>query len=485
MTSLTCPHCHATLRSAQSIPAGKTIRCPKCAERFVAPQEDSGDSYSVAGIAARGADQVPSPNVEAEPSSDDDEIPRVVRRGKRRPESVEDEDAEGDTAEDSEDEDEEARRPRPTRRRTSRQRIPLWIPLVGGVVLLLLIAGGSIGGIWFFLNWDKNRGTGHEDPLLYVAADSAAMIGIDFGTLLNDSCVGPPIRDALLKNSQSDFEERCKKETGLEFKQLFDHVVLVAKSGSGASNLQSMIAVSAVPFDQHQIRRSAKDAVACRFKGKTYFKVKENQFDLMFMPSDRIVMLTNMSEPMLQGLIAADGSTAALGGDVLDLAHTLQSNHLWVAAPLNDAAKQQFQQGFGQAGPMAAGLQPLSEAVAKARAFGAWASLEGDRVNLSLGLRCSDESQAKKASETLQTVWDKQIKGMAMFAQAGVPPAARPLFKEFMDTAHCSAQGAVAHISARVAIRTLADAVKELQKQAAPQMAMPRAGMRAAPPGRR
>jgi hypothetical protein len=34
-TTLTCPECHATLRPAKPLPAGKTVKCPKCGAGFV------------------------------------------------------------------------------------------------------------------------------------------------------------------------------------------------------------------------------------------------------------------------------------------------------------------------------------------------------------------------------------------------------------------------------------------------------------------
>jgi predicted Zn finger-like uncharacterized protein len=49
MISLTCPECHATLRSASPIPPGRMVRCPQCSHHFTA---DSSEELVIAATPA-------------------------------------------------------------------------------------------------------------------------------------------------------------------------------------------------------------------------------------------------------------------------------------------------------------------------------------------------------------------------------------------------------------------------------------------------
>ena len=46
--SLTCPHCRAILKSASSIPGGKTVRCAKCGQAFETPALEDATAVSEA-----------------------------------------------------------------------------------------------------------------------------------------------------------------------------------------------------------------------------------------------------------------------------------------------------------------------------------------------------------------------------------------------------------------------------------------------------
>ena len=40
-TSFACPECHSVLKTKAEVPAGKKVKCPKCAALFAAPAEDA------------------------------------------------------------------------------------------------------------------------------------------------------------------------------------------------------------------------------------------------------------------------------------------------------------------------------------------------------------------------------------------------------------------------------------------------------------
>src|ERR1700722_1769924 len=45
-TRLSCPQCGARLRVVNSVPAGKTVKCPRCSRRFEPAAPDDTKSYS-------------------------------------------------------------------------------------------------------------------------------------------------------------------------------------------------------------------------------------------------------------------------------------------------------------------------------------------------------------------------------------------------------------------------------------------------------
>src|SRR5947199_1199 len=57
--------------------------------------------------------------------------------------------------------------------------------LIIGSISLLVIGGTITGVVLFFMSGGRNKGTGNEDALAYVPADSAAIIGVDFGAVMN------------------------------------------------------------------------------------------------------------------------------------------------------------------------------------------------------------------------------------------------------------------------------------------------------------
>ena len=93
-------------------------------------------------------------------------------------------------------------------------------------MLLLFLVGGGVGAyfIWFS---GVNRGSGNENPLAYVPPGNEVLVSVDFPTILNDSTIGPQLERSMREQMKSgDFFETCKKETGLEFKELFAQTLI-------------------------------------------------------------------------------------------------------------------------------------------------------------------------------------------------------------------------------------------------------------------
>ncbi len=76
--SIVCPSCDARLKLAGTPPAGKKIKCPKCGDAFVPPDEE--DDEPVEAVAVE-----PTRKRKAAPPPDDDDEDEVEERPRRRP----------------------------------------------------------------------------------------------------------------------------------------------------------------------------------------------------------------------------------------------------------------------------------------------------------------------------------------------------------------------------------------------------------------
>jgi mono/diheme cytochrome c family protein len=121
-----CPACGVNLRVAASIPVGKRIKCPKCAEAFPVPDDIDDEAPVPEAITARPRKAAPRDEDEEE-----NEAPAPVRS--RRSARPRDEDEEFD-------DEEERPAPRKLRKKKKKQaasNLPLILGLsIGGVLIL-------------------------------------------------------------------------------------------------------------------------------------------------------------------------------------------------------------------------------------------------------------------------------------------------------------------------------------------------------------
>jgi hypothetical protein len=467
MSALTfaCPKCDAILKTIKPIPIGKKVRCPTCSLIFEPPPHVYEESTPLPAPAPRrhGTE-------ESDPERVEDEAPALSRKPLRRPQRFEE--APEHSADDLPAEEEE-HRPRPKQRRKRRatgvnQLVKLYLML--GAVTLLFLIGGSCVAAWLYINWDKNRGTGNEDPLAYVPADSTILVGFDVGTLMNHSAIAAQV-DKSFKGSgghASDWIKEVQKETGLQFKELFDHTLSAFKSpaapGRDFQNV-TVILKSKVAFDQNKVRKSCKSALVRKYKGKTYFEVSEGRFKTLFMPSNWMIIFTDVPEAQVQTLIDSNGTQPGLPADALRLAQQAAPSTAWGVAQFDRTIKQAIQQGMAQAGPTLPASFPSMLGRAKGASLsGTW---EGNAVHFQVSLACADEPSAKQAADGLQSLWDKQAKGQLALMTAFASKFVGSFLRELTDSLQFSSQGTTAQASAQVRVPVLEDLVKEAQNQPA------------------
>src|SRR5579885_913785 len=162
LTRLTCPSCSVVLTVDKPVPAGKTIRCPKCKTTFPAPGPQAAPKEAPRGTSApRTAPSRPPAKAAPErrpaprPRDDDAERPRPEKAAAKakapKPGRADDEDWDDD---DWEEED----RPRRSRRAKKRgSGLPIAAAIVGSVAILVVIGCVVAATVWFMSPKNKQQ----------------------------------------------------------------------------------------------------------------------------------------------------------------------------------------------------------------------------------------------------------------------------------------------------------------------------------------
>jgi hypothetical protein len=478
VVTFACPDCGKVLKSSQSVPAGKKIKCPACATVFPMPAD--ADEELSSGLSTK-----PRRPVAPVTAADDEDEPRPRRRSR------------------DDDDDEDGDRPRRKGKKNKARKRRLGGAAVllaaGAVVLLLLLGGGGVAAyfIWFS---GVNRGSGNEDPLAYVPAGTEVLAGVDGATLLGDPALGPQIEQSLRQQAQGgQFIDTCRKETGLEFKELFAHVILCTNldtfnqggmavgpmgppggmgrpgpmpGGPGRPQLMTMIFRPSRPFDQKKLARSFKDPVRKTAHGKSYYEVNDGEIRTVFMPSDRTLVMSSLSAAALDALFTSDGLTPSMSADAAALVRGVDKTTLWFAVPFEGSTRTKLDQAVREAGAQGAAnpLGGLEQQLAKGKGAAAWGTLAGEQVQLGVNLVCADAGSASQVVQEAEKSWNQQklqiTGGIAALGLMGGMPKLAKAAGELTGGLKFASDGALARISTGVSRTALTEAVTEAQAKA-------------------
>src|SRR5262249_48455454 len=160
---------------------------------------------------------------------------------------------------------------------------------VGGFYLYNVFAGGTPGRGGGLLGGEPaiNKGTGKEDPLAYVPADSTILVGLNGATM-----AGNPALKALLEGSLGQLglgktAGDCKAQTGLACKDLFETALVALKMPPDGGKPESVTVVlkAGADFDQKKMGEWASTSGAQKFKDKFYYNKHKDaaQYQTVFM----------------------------------------------------------------------------------------------------------------------------------------------------------------------------------------------------------
>jgi hypothetical protein len=485
------------LKPTQPVPPGKKIKCPKCGHIFVTtaagPSTSAGSQpkprIPVAALVddepeeggwelVEEEEPAPAPkksakakriaerdDEEAEDNAEVDERPRrrpkAAQRIRRGPEDEEDEDDEWD----EDDEDEDYSRRRSGRKKSSAGKLlKIYLGLVA--LTLLLLAGGTAVGLYWYVNRERNRGTGNEDPLAFVLPDSVYVMGMNMPALMQEPTLARAVEGPLKAGVMADFFKNVKNETGLEMAELCERTFLTISPGpptgpTTRSYYTTTVWHSKSPFSQRKIRNCLSEPIAERIKGKTVYRTKSETF---FMPSDRIIVVTNLPDDQLGTIVGSDGTSPALGAEAQNLLRSVENHHVWMVVPFSGTNRSQIEKLTEGAPP---NFLPLLKLLIKAQGAAGGYTLSGGQVMIEAELAFADSASAKELTGEIEGFWNREVKGLTtQIALSALPmKSLTDLLKEVIKTTKFSSEGSKTKATAQFSVQHLTDVMKESQNQ--------------------
>jgi hypothetical protein len=418
LITFSCPACQKVLKSAIAIAAGTRVKCPTCGASFAMGEQCTADSTSVAGA------------------------PPLA--------------------------------PAPGRRRS-------WRGVL--VAALLLVAVLGVGAYLLFPSGTSL--TGHEvDPLAYVPPGAEFIAGADFPTLLDDPLLGPTIEQALRERAHAgDLLDRCQTETGLSTRELLGHAILAGDVATleaalppvmplglpgrpavvGRKSSPSpmvLILKTSRPFDPQQVVRAADRATRRTSHGKTYYEVQAGELRTLYMPSDRVIVLSALLASELDVVLRSDGVTPQLSAETVALVRSVEAHPSWAVVPVEGATRARLE----SAAPKG---RSLTDSLAKAKAIALWGAADGQQLTLGADVTCADDAGAKQTAETAEAAWKKQRLEMTqgMMVLRIMLPRTVGAFEQWTNSVAFTTEGTTARMTAHVRRQAVAEAVDEVEKR--------------------
>jgi hypothetical protein len=470
--TFSCPECNAVLRTGSPIAAGKKIRCPTCNAVFVMPEQAAPDlASSVRERPAPPGAVTTRPRLDGGDGNGVAVPPKPSRKGGERPKKA--------------------------KSAGSSKGLLVGLAVLG----LLLLAGAGVGAyfLWFH---GVNRGSGQEDPLAYVPPNMNVFWGADYPALVNDPDVGPALERTFRQRvGAGGFFDGLQKEAGLDYKEACARVLVVMNSEDGARAAasgglnpvgaamgggrppggrpggapvagalpvgtvpeptpQTVILKTSKPFSQRQVAGAAQGATRKELNGRTYYDITEPGYRTLFMPSDRLIVLSHLPADQLGAVIGADGSKPAVPPDTVALIGAVNGNPLWAVARYDDSARKTV----GQAAAQEKQVRDLTALLDKAKGGAFWGSTEGDRINLGLSLTFGDPAAADEGARAVQAAWleqQKELDGvLGLFLL--LLPKTKQAYQELTKNLHFSADETTAKVTTSVSRPSLSGAMKEV-----------------------
>lgn len=458
-----CPECSSTLRSAQEIAAGTKIKCPKCGAIFVVP-ERGGAAPASQGSKLEG-------NWEKKPAA--------KQPPPRRPAPAEDIAMYDD---DDDDKAQEKVRPRKKKfkgKKKKKSRLAINPGVVVAVVLVALLFGGLGFAAYYFL---RPLGT---EPLAFVPANSTEVVTTDIEALV-DAGLGTDVEETLKQTLILPVRinlANCKKETDLEFKELFNQLtfattepIKMLEFNTKPNSKFVLVIKSKVSFDRAKVLKlfGVPDSEDITSSRKAVYKQKNaSNPNTLYIPSDRIIIITNLVDKDQEPILASGGRKPALSPGAMNLVETVRrQGQLWYVAPFVEKTGQDVQNQLQSAGSVGRDMKAVQAALPNAKGLGGWVKIEGGQLKVNVALIGADEAAAGTVKDDVQKTWTKYTRGVsgALLVSAflsQMPEPVRLVIQEVMKSVNFRTEGAMAIASLQVSVQSYKNLKQELKNLAA------------------
>jgi uncharacterized protein YkwD len=482
----TCPSCRVVLTSNNPLPAGKAIKCPKCAKPFAPNGNGHGPARPPQQhIAARSVPGRPMPA--ARPNG-----PVPIRPSAQNVQ------------------------------KKPKKGSGLMVFFVISFFLLFLLGGGAVGAYLVWVNFGDSimagldtsktsssepvfttvatsignttgpvtktppvvpdppvkeppvkepppvtppvQGAVGSDEIAFIPADHNVLIGAKLGSILSMPGVAPLIDPILKDNEDFKFLTDLEKTAGIPFKELVDQVAIGVKaplSNEAAAGPEAITAVfrSKKPFDRQKVIQALSRGNPLKLAGKEYHMAKQNPggFTTLLVPNDRIVILTTLTGQKLESLVKADGRKPLLNPEAVTMVRKVEKGQVWLALPLDEAARAELKKSLEPAATDAPpDAKPFFDAVAKARGFTLWGALEEGKFKIAVGLDLTEDQPAKDLTAALQKLWDDGLKTKLTEKEViatleKLPPHMQAIVKDVVANTKFTHQGTLVQVALTLA----------------------------------
>jgi hypothetical protein len=212
------------------------------------------------------------------------------------------------------------------------------------------------------------------------------------------------------------------------------------------------------PFDPEQVARAATGAVRRTAHGKTYYEVREVDMRTLYMPSDRIIVLSSLSADELGALLTSDGRTPTLSADTVALVRSVEAHPCWAVVPFEGEMRERLE----GAGPK---RDPTMAALTRAKGVAAWCRPDGDRLRLGADVVCAGAADAAQVAQSAGAAWNAPaagLKRMGVGLMLARLPRASEAYGQLTGSLTFTAQGTTARATADVSRKAVAGAAEEL-----------------------
>jgi hypothetical protein len=179
----------------------------------------------------------------------------------------------------------------------------------------------------------------------------------------------------------------------------------------------------------------------------------------LYMPSDRLIVLSMLPAGELDAVFASDGTKPNLSADAVALVRGAASHPCWAVVPFEGTARARLERAARD------DPQSLADALLKAKGVAVWGEGDGERLRFGANVPCANERAAARVAAECERGWKEQKKELAVLQVAFLfRPKTGRAFHELTDGLKFSADGTTAQAGAGVSRQALTAASEELQQ---------------------